>query len=46
MTNPQNLTEDLPQLEEENPCEKKHVITEDLPQEDEESDPRLLTEDA
>ena len=48
MTDKKQLTEDLPQTEDEltNPSERKHVITEDLPQEeDEEPDPQVLTED-
>lgn len=45
MTEPKNLTEDLPQTED-NPVPPKKVITEDLPQEeDEDPDPRVLTED-
>ena len=47
MTDPKNLTEDLPQLDEEleSPHEKKRTLTEDLPQEDEEPESQMLTED-
>ena len=42
-----NLTEDLPQTEEQlaNPHERTRLLTEDLPQEDEDPKPGLLTED-